>query len=167
MSTPEDSEINLRATQGALARTSTTCPRCGVATMVYGLFVAAGHAILDEEEASAGAACADSWSIVPVPALVFQVDYLPAPLATRLRWLAPTWARREVTHGGGGWANHCGHCGLVLEDMELFCEPGGAFVPLDAESAARIELVFLGVIEARAAGHAYAPPFLPAMRSGA
>jgi len=38
------------------------------------------------------------------------------------------------------WANHCEHCGTLLGDHELHCEPDGAFMPSSEAAAANIQL---------------------------
>ena len=59
---------------------------------------------------------------------------------------------------GCSWANHCEHCGSVQEDHDLFCEPEGAFLPVDAASASAIELTRIEEpFAAVAGGYAYDP----------
>ena len=65
---------------------------------------------------------------------------------------------------GSYWANHCEHCGSLQEDHDLFCEPEGAFLPVDAAWASAIELTRIDEpFAAAAAGYAYEPEYLEHM----
>ncbi len=109
----------------------------------------------------------DTWSIATEPAVLFYIEYLPDSVQHCLIALSPVY-RIGGGDGGGGdaapapyWANHCGHCGALQDDHELFCEPGGAFLPLTAAAVASIHLLSIDEpIEAAAAGYAYQPQFI-------
>jgi hypothetical protein len=63
------------------------------------------------------------------------------------------------------WANHCEHCGTLLGDHELHCEPDGAFTPSSEAAAANIHLLRIQEpFEAVAAGYAFEPEFFGFMR---
>jgi len=49
----------------------------------------------------------------------------------------------------------------MLHDHDLFCEPGGAFMPISAEAARRIQFVTIeSCFQAAAGGYAYEPAFM-------
>jgi hypothetical protein len=53
----------------------------------------------------------------------------------------------------------------MLADHDLFCEPGGAFLPTTELSAGLIQLLPIDeAFEAAAAGYAHQPEFFDAMR---
>jgi len=58
------------------------------------------------------------------------------------------------------WANHCEHCGTLLGDHELHCEPDGAFMPSSEAEAANIRLLHIAEpFAAATAGYALEPEF--------
>ena len=68
---------------------------------------------------------------------------------------------------GPYWANHCEACDSLLDDQDLFCEPGGAFLPSSEAAAGAIDLiVFEERFEVAAGGYAPAVQFLAAMSRG-
>jgi hypothetical protein len=120
-----------------------------------------------ESGAAAGVnTSAGEWQPAGANAFLCYVVHLPDSVQDRLRDLSPSFrfAYGEATLNSY-WANHCDHCGRLLGDHELHCEPEGAFVPLSETAAARIEL--LGIEEpfqAAADGYAFEPEFFSLMR---
>jgi len=167
----DNRDINLRAPGFLLGRTTEVCGHCGSTTAVFALALARGHSLLtsdDQEEDGSGAdePGLDTWQIVTGNALLYHVEGVGAGVRSQLERLAPSF-HCDINLGdgneapGGGWLNHCGRCQAALDDHELFCEPGGAFLPTSVEAARRIE--FLSVessFEASAAGYAYEPAFV-------
>jgi hypothetical protein len=93
------------------------------------------------------------------------VEHLPDKVRDRLnqlsRFFRPAHSAATLnTH----WANHCEHCGRLLDDHELHCEPG-AFMASSKAAAATIELVHIAEpFAAVAAGYAVEPEFFACMR---
>jgi len=107
-----------------------------------------------------------SWQRAGVNAFLFYVEYLPDAVQGRLRDLSPSFrfAYSDATLSSY-WANHCDHCGRLLGDHELHCEPEGAFVPVSETAAAAIELLKIEEpFEAAADGYAFEPEFFRLMR---
>jgi len=106
------------------------------------------------------------WQPAGVNAFLFYVEYLPDAVQGRLRDLSPSFcfACSDATLTSY-WANHCDHCGRLLGDHELHCEPEGAFVPVSEAAAAAIELLKIEEpFEAAADGYAFEPEFFSLMR---
>jgi hypothetical protein len=106
------------------------------------------------------------WQPAGVNAFLFYVEYLPDSVQGRLRDLSPSFrfAYSDATLTSY-WANHCDHCGRLLGDHELHCEPEGAFVPVSEAAAAAIELLKIEEpFEAAADGYAFEPEFFSLMR---
>ena len=136
--------INIRSPTFLVARALAVCGRCRSSTPVIAAAVPPGHETRDE----------DTWEIADHHALLFHIDYLSAAVIMRLQAQG---AYRRDTH----WINHCRSCGAPQDDLELFCEPEGAFLPTSASSAALIELLSVDEpLEAAAAGYAIEPQFL-------
>lgn len=55
--------------------------------------------------------------------------------------------RTDCAHERAYWMNHCEHCGMKQGDFEMYCEPQGAFFPMDERAASLIVL------------HEFAEPF--------
>ncbi len=94
------------------------------------------------------------------------MEGLPDEVRSRLNRLWPLFrfAHSAVT-SSSYWANHCEHCGTLLGDHELHCEPDGAFMPSSETAAADIELLTIREpFEAVAAGYAVEPEFFGLLR---
>jgi hypothetical protein len=94
------------------------------------------------------------------------VEHLPVDVQRRLEQLSPHFrlAQSAATQSIY-WANHCEHCGILLGDHELHCEPGGAFAPSSEAAAATIELLKTNEpFEAAVSGYALEPEFFGSMR---
>jgi hypothetical protein len=108
----------------------------------------------------------EAWQREPLHAFLFYIEYLPLPIQHRLQQLSSHY-RLDFSQAiqGSYWMNHCQHCGMKQGDNELFCEPEGAFMPLDAGGAAAIRLLQVcEPFEAAAAGYAFEPHFFENMR---
>jgi len=186
-------ESNIRSGGYFIARTEVPCWHCGLRTGVLALALPPEHETLDldgqveEESDGAGdrdrvggnsdeANASDSdaaleagsvpWQRAGVNAFLFYVEYLPDSVNGRLRDLSPSFrfACSDATLTSY-WANHCDHCGRLLGDHELHCEPEGAFVPVSETAAAAIELLKIEEpFEAAADGYAFEPEFFSLMR---
>jgi len=166
MSTNEPLPVaNVRSRTFYVACTRARCWHCGLSTCVLGLALPHGHEILDED-AQADAderdgAAPQVWQRVDTHAFIFYVAHLPEHVQRRLNQLSPLFrlALSPATLNSY-WANHCEHCKSLLDDHELHCEPGGAFMPSSERAAVGIQLVHVQApFEAAAAGHAFEPEF--------
>ncbi len=165
---PSLADANLRSPIYFVARTNARCPHCGASTRVLALALPPAHETLTlgEEAADEGAeAPADAWQPADADAFLFYVEQLTPEVGQRLRQLTSCFrpARSAATQTFY-WANHCEHCGRMLEDHELHCEPDGAFLPSDGAAAAQIRLLQIRrPFEAAAAGYALHPQFFELM----
>ena len=185
-------EINIRSGGYFIARTEVLCWHCGLRTGVLALAMPSEHETLNLEDQvddeGDGASDRDRvggnlgvdagdldtgletgsvpWQPAGVNAFLFYVEYLPDSVQGRLRDLSPSFrfAYSDATLTSY-WANHCDHCGRLLGDHELHCEPEGAFVPVSEAAAAAIELLKIEEpFEAAADGYAFEPEFFSLMR---
>jgi hypothetical protein len=94
------------------------------------------------------------------------VEYLPDGVLDQLKQISPSFRLAySAATLNSYWANHCEHCGTLLDDHELHCEPEGAFMPASESAAAAIQLSSVEApFEAAAAGYALAPEFFRFMR---
>lgn len=150
-------DANVRSPTYYIARTTMCCPHCGVATLLLGLAVPPGHETL---QVDADAPCARQRE--SVNALLFYIESLAKEVQDRVH----AWSRfYRVGFDAGAnssyWANHCEHCGAMLGDHELYCEPEGAFLPCSATAATLVRLTHVPEpFSAAAAGYACDPEFL-------
>jgi hypothetical protein len=163
----ERSGINFRAAHYWIARTAGACPHCHGATPLVALMLPPGHEALsiDEEHASLGvdvASGSDTWERVPRHAFLFYVESLPDEVRRHLQVLAPKYSfAASAASRGAYWANHCARCDAFQEDQDLFCEPEGAFSPVNSAAASGIELLPVAeALEVSAAGYALDPQFV-------
>ena len=181
-------EMNIRSPRYYIARTVSTCGRCGSPTALVAIAVPPGHETLDVEDDASDEGSDDetqhrehpaaAWSVGDHNAFLFFVDSLPAAVQKRINQYQPAYrpidadAAAAPAAAAGGvsgsyWANHCEHCGCQLDDHELFCEPEGAFLPMSESTAAAIHLVLVDEpFETSAAGYSYEPPLFDAMIRG-
>jgi hypothetical protein len=127
--------------------------------MLTALAVGAGHEIRDDES--------DDWESVDAQAFSFYIAAVSAPVHRLLSKLAPHFRFvSDESTGAAGWANHCEHCGLTVDDDLLHVEPGGhGFVPCSENQAAGVSLIEVAEpFEASAAGYALEPEFFAFMR---
>jgi hypothetical protein len=162
MAAPHHPDPNYRSPKYSIARTDTRCWRCGQSTSVLALLLPEDHETLDPESEEESHA----WQPAGGSAFLFYVAYLPDGVQGRLFQLSPT---IRVAHSDATancyWANHCEHCGSLLDDHELHCETDGAFMPCSEAEAQKIVLLQVcEPFEALAAGYALEPEFLRFMR---
>jgi hypothetical protein len=160
---------NVRSQSYFVARASVRCPHCGLPTRLLALALPHDHETLnedlqDDDEGSAERP-PEAWQRVGVNAFLFYVERLPKEVRDQLNQLSRLF---RPAHSAATlntyWANHCEHCGRVLDDHELHCEPG-AFMASTEEAAATIELVRIPEpFAAVAAGYAMEPEFFACMR---
>jgi hypothetical protein len=146
-----------------LAQLAMLCPFCGAATRVAGVALPANHETLND---AAEQGC--GWQMVAANALLFFITQLPRETQGHLQQLAPGFRRADSAAAAEShWSNHCEHCGALLDDQDLHCEPGDTFVPITAEQGSRIRLIeFHESFEGSAAGYSLEPGFLPFTRRG-
>lgn len=162
-------EANLRSPTYYLARTNAGCWHCGLSTRLLALAVPSTHETLDGEASPEGAGsddiAASAWQLADVDAFLFYVERLSRDVQRHLQQVAPGFrpAQSATTHSVY-WANHCEHCGALLDDHELHCEPEGAFMPTNEAAATQIQLLqVLEPIEAVAAGYSPDPAYFDLM----
>jgi hypothetical protein len=160
---------NVRSPSYFVARMSMRCPHCSLATRLLALALPHDHETLndDAQDDDEGAAerPPEAWQRAGVNAFLFYVERLPKGVRDRLNQLSQLF---RPAHSAATlntyWANHCEHCGRVLDDHELHCEPG-AFMASSEAAAANIELVRIPEsFAAAAAGYAMEPEFFACMR---
>jgi hypothetical protein len=165
-------DVNVRSGVYYIARTRARCGHCGVMTGVVALGMPPEHETLDldadsdlEADGDPETSSAD-WQRAGANAFLFYVEYLPDSVRDRLQNLSASFrfAYSDATQNSY-WVNHCDHCGRLLGDHELHCEPEGAFMPVSGAAAAGIELLRVEEpFEAAADGYAFEPEFFSLMR---
>jgi hypothetical protein len=162
---PHSDSVNVRSQGYLIARTAGACSRCGLKTRLVALVLPPSHEAMSLAEDEQNGPEADSWDPVPCSAFLFHVGYLPDEVRQRLEGFSKTYRpAASAAAQGSYWANHCEHCGSLQEDQDLFCEPEGAFFPVDAASASVIELTHIDEpFEAATGGYACEPQYLEHM----
>ncbi len=159
-------EINFRSRSYFIARSFVQCWCCRAPTRLLAAVLPPLHEALAMEEGGSDEESArDSWESAPRYAFLFYLGYLPEGVRRRFMEQSPgfRWDRSEASQGCY-WANHCEKCEALLDDHYLFCEPQGAFAPVDPASAGEIELLPVHEpFEAAAAGYLFDPPFVESM----
>jgi hypothetical protein len=164
------SDANVRSRTFYVASTHTRCWYCGRSTRLLALAMPHNHETLDSDTPIAtgenGERTPDSWGRAEVNAFLFYVERIPDDIGDRLRQLSPFFRLAySAATLSSYWANHCEHCGTLLGDHELHCEPDGAFVPSSEGAATNIHLLQIQEpFEAVAAGYAFEPEFFRFMR---
>lgn len=160
---------NVRSQSYFVARTSVRCPHCGLPTRLLALALPQDHETLDEDAQDENRDCAErapeAWQRAGTNAFLFYVEDLSSGVRDRLgqltRFFGPAHSAATLNTY---WTNHCEHCGGLLDDHELHCEPG-AFMAASEAAAANIELVRIPEpFAAVAAGYAMEPEFFACMR---
>jgi hypothetical protein len=177
--TPSFPDANVRSQTYYVALTSLRCPHCGYSTRLLALAMPRDHETLhadahDDSGADGDAeelcdeSARDVWQRADANALLFYVESLPGIVQKRLQ----QWSRFfHLAYDPGArnsyWANHCEHCGNLLGDHELHCEPEGAFMPSSEAAAQNIQLLrYQEPFAAAAVGYACEPEFFACMRTG-
>ncbi len=159
------SEPNLRSPTYYVALTNATCRECGLSTRLLALALPRTHETLEADRAADGVdpgdSMKDTWQHANVDAFLFYVEQLPHQVQHRLQQMAASFRLAQSAAAQGAcWVNHCEHCGALLDDYELHCEPEGAFMPCSETAATKIHLLRIPEpIEAVAAGYTPDPVF--------
>jgi hypothetical protein len=175
---------NLRSPTYYVAQTNAACRDCGLSTRLLALALPRTHETLEVGPPDAEAeldrvapdlvapdrvvsdeSAADIWQHANVDAFLFYVEQLPDRVQLQLRQISPGYRQaHSAVSQGIYWVNHCEHCGALLDDYELHCEPEGAFMPCSEAEAGKIHLLqILEPIEAQAAGYSPDPEFFGLM----
>lgn len=168
--TPSLPYANVRSQSYCVALTSLRCAHCGLSTQSLALALSPGHETLHAgaPDDSGTDSAQNDWQRATANALLFYVEGIPGAVQNRLQQLS-RFFRLAYDPGAMNsyWANHCEHCGTLLGDHELHCEPEGAFVPCNEASAKNIQLLqFQELFEAAAVGYACEPEFFASMCGG-
>lgn len=157
--TDTDTDGNVRGDVHFIACTEARCAACERRTRLVALAAPAGHERMEAEENPFAAGPTNVWQMTQLPAFLFYLTYLPASLRERLQAAAPRYRfAADASTGETYWANHCAYCGEAFDDVALFCEPGGAFMPMSPEEAAAISLTRVAErFTAAAAGYSGEP----------
>ncbi len=159
-------DINRRAKRFFVAQTRGVCSDCNRSTPLVAVGLWPGHEALElDDDAPDDAHAADSWEVAHHAAFLFHVAYLSSNARSRIMAICPAYG---LDHDESGdelcWTNHCEHCAAPFDDQDLFCEPGGAFLPVSEADAGLIQIRNLDeAIAAAAAGDAPEPPFFDSM----
>jgi hypothetical protein len=160
---------NVRSPTYYVARTNVRCWHCGLSAGLLALAIPHDHETLDgdtQADADCDESAPDAWQRAGLNAFLFYVERLPDGVQDRLNQLSQFF---RLAHSAATlnsyWANHCEHCGTLLGDHELHCEPDGAFTPSSEAAAANIQLLRIQEpFEAVAAGYVFEPEFFGFMR---
>jgi hypothetical protein len=162
-------DANVRSETYYVARANVRCWHCGLSTRLLALAMPHDHETLDgdtQADADGGDPASDAWQRAAVNAMLFYVERLSDAVRDRLNRISPFFRpAHSAATLNSYWANHCEHCGTLLGDHELHCEPDGAFMPSSEAAAANIQLQQIPEpFEAVAAGYAFEPEFFGFMR---
>jgi hypothetical protein len=146
--------VNVRSQSYFVAHADTRCWHCGGLTRVLALALPHGHETLDPDASQA-------WQYAYVDALIFYVERLSGGVRRRLGGILPHYRLDHCAKTQNFyWANHCEHCGELLDDHELHCELDGAFMPSSETAATSIQLQRIQEsFNAAAAGYSFEPEF--------
>ena len=159
--------VNIRSPRWLLAQTVGVCPHCGASTQLFAIGLPPGHESIRFDESLDGEG-QGTWEVENQNAFLFHVESLSAAIRCRLKSLVPCFRPDRCGPADDvHWLNHCERCGCALDDVELFCEPEGAFSPISESVAGLIRLLPIeAALEAAVAGYAYEPEFFAAMGLG-
>ena len=163
---PGERMDNVRAPFFYLAHAAIDCPRCDQPTSVFAIVLPKGHEIrLESGGTVPGDASTSSWAIVGRAAMLFYVEEIPAGAREWLSSIAPKFGRNYCrSTGNHHWATICEHCGHLMEDHYLHCEPGGAFLPRSDGVLEAIHYVEVPVaFSASAGGYTDDPAYMHAI----
>jgi hypothetical protein len=157
--------VNVRSKDYFIALRAGPCSYCGVSTPLLALVLPPSHETLTPAEDDEHDEFSEAWDQVSWSAFLFYVEYLPDDVQQHVQASSKRY-RPAVSKAAqrSYWANHCEHCGSIQDDHDLFCEPEGAFFPVDAASASAIELTRIDEpFAAAAAGYACQPEYLESL----
>lgn len=160
------SKANIISGSYWIAHATGDCDRCRAGTRFVALALPPHHQCLALDwDVRKDEAAAYNWETAEWSAFLFYVEYLPEEVRRRLQAASEGYrfAFSERTQASY-WANHCGACGALMEDHDLFCEPDGAFLPTTEQRARSVTLERVDeALEAGAVGYACDPQFLDSM----
>jgi hypothetical protein len=105
---------------------------------VYAIAVPAGYELRSDDEDTLQ--MSGVWDRQPFAAVPSYIEYLPEAVAARIRAITPHFLFGLGEEGTGDrWTNHCGHCGISIDQEELF-EVEGPFGLIPATGAEAIQL---------------------------
>ena len=135
---PSEPDISVRSSCYFIAQTTKPCWKCSESTSVYGFILPVGHETLEPDDEDDER---DAWYRYDEPTIVHYVtDLLPA-VAARIKAFSRHYRIDfSKTTQSSYWMNHCEHCGMKQGDFEMYCEPQGAFFPVDERAAFMIVL---------------------------
>ncbi len=148
---------NVRSAGYSVVRTLGACWHCGLSTQLVAIALPPHHETLNVDELESSA-----WELASGNAVLFYVEHLCDDVQSHMGQFSAFFrlARSEKTQSSY-WANHCEHCATLLDDHDLHCEPGGAFVPVDETAAGKIQIFDFGrPFEAAATGYSLEPEFI-------
>jgi hypothetical protein len=163
-------DINIRSPAYYVAITHRCCWHCGKSIRLLALALPQTHETLHLETpadgGNRGEPAANAWQCAGSSAFLFYVEYLPETVQAQFRRRSASY---QVSYSNATlnsyWANRCEHCGAVLDDHELHCEPDGAFLPSSPAGASGIQLAMIEeCFEGAAAGYSFDPEFFSFMR---
>jgi hypothetical protein len=132
MRAPVPEETNIRSEDYLLALSVAACGRCLQPTSAFAFGLLPGYERQVDEK----------WQSVDTGVLLFYIDYLSPDVISLAQELSPHYQLDySVPTATEYWVNHCQHCGALLEDHDLHCEPDGAFLPSNTRDAKKIQLV--------------------------
>ena len=132
------SDINVRASIYFIAQSESHCWKCRERTRVYGLILPEGHETLEANDEDDDR---DVWYRHDEPTIAHYVTELRPAVSTRIKAMTQHYrVDFSKTTCTSYWMNHCQACGMKQGDFELFCEPDGAFFPMDERAASQIVL---------------------------
>lgn len=131
-------DINVRASSYLIAQSEAHCWKCRELTQVFGFLLPAGHETLEPDDEDDNR---DVWYGHDEPTILSYVTKLAPAVVNQVKAMTRHYrVDFSKTTGSSYWMNHCEACGMKQGDFELFCEPDGAFFPMDEQAASQIVL---------------------------
>lgn len=131
---PDHPTINVKADSYTIVQTEESCWKCGELTRVHGFLLPAGHRTLEYVDDGIS-----EWYKHREAAMVFYVTDLFPAITEQIRAITRHYFEDfSKTTNSSYWMNHCESCSMKQGDFNLYCEPGGAFLPIDDHAVARI-----------------------------
>ena len=135
---PNEPDISIRSTRYFIAQNSKLCWQCNESTNVYGFILPPGHEVreINEEDIDK-----NTWYRYNSPVTVYYITDLLSTVIAQINALS--WRYRidfSKTTKKAYWMNHCEYCGAKQGDFQMYCDPQGAFFPIDKQAASLITL---------------------------
>lgn len=132
------SSFHVRSNSYFIAQTTKLCWKCSKHTTVFGFILPAGHEMLGPNDEDDGQ---DMWHQYNEPAITSYITDLLPTVMVRIKLFSQHYRIDfSKTIQSSYWMNHCEHCGMKQGDFEMYCEPQGAFFPVDEHTASLIVL---------------------------